>query len=310
MSILTAFLTLSLIVLTLAGAGCAQREATLIDNTQKELTYRIFNSLIAQGVDINKPHLYGYYFYDKDKSKLERLAAELVKQDYTLVRLEKNDNDEITLQLEKVEVHSADSHIQREQELRKLASRFSVADYDGWDVGSSDPAKPLITDESFRQFMNSKKGDELFDLGIRLYDLEVNDRAAEVFAECLKQKIKPDVSSFKLAGALLALEKTDDAIFHFEQAVKFNPKYVDAYYNLGAIYYDLGKNQRSLENYEAADKLRPNDDAVVYGIAANQYALGKYSESMASCNRALKINPNNPPAKELREMLNKKRVLN
>lgn len=281
----------------------AQKTANANVKMETEPTYSIFEGMEAQGVETHKPLLYGYFFFDKDKTKLEPLSAHLIKQDYSLVRLGKNDNGVFVLHVEKVEVHTRESLIQRGRELRALASRFLVESYDGWDVGNAEPAKPLVTNESFRRFMDSKKGNDLFNLGIRLYDLEVNDRAAEVFIECLKQKIKPDISSYKLGVTLFELGKPDEAIFHLEQAVKFDPKYTDAYFNLGTIYYDLGKYQKSLDNLETANRLSPNNDDTLYGIAANQYALGKFSMSRENCTRALELNPKNEKAKALLEML-------
>ncbi|MBK9529159.1 MAG: tetratricopeptide repeat protein [Acidobacteria bacterium] len=299
---------LLVIMIWFAGiaSAYAQKSATSTDKTKMELTHLIFDRLGAQGVNTNKPLLYGYFFFDRDKAKLERLAANLIKQNYSLVRLERNDDGVCVLHVEKTEAHSVDSLLKREEEFRVLASRFMVATYDGWDVGNADPTKPLVSNDSFRLFMDSKKGNDLFNLGIRLYDLEVNDRAAEVFTECLKQKIKPDVSSFKLAVTQLELGKREEAIFHLEQAIKFEPKYVDAYFNLGTVYYDLGKHQKSLENLETADRLRPDDDATLYGMALNQYALGKFSQSRENCAKALKVNPKNENAKALLKLLQEK----
>ncbi len=297
------YLLIILIGLVCPLSACAQKNAKSTDKTKMEQTYLIFNRLEAQGVETKKPLLYGYFFYDRDRAKLERLAADLIKQNYSLVRLEKNDDEICILHVEKAEVHSGSSLLKREEDLRVLASRFMVATYDGWDVGNTDPTKPLVSNESFRVFMDSKKGNDLFDLGIRLYEMEVNDRAAEVFTECLKQNVRPDISSFKLAVTQLELGKYDEAIFHLEQAVKFEPKYVDAYFNLGTVYYDLGKHEKSLENLESANKIRPNDDSTLYGIALNHYALGKFSQSRENCKKALKVNPQNENAKALLKLL-------
>lgn len=283
-----------------------QKTANANDKTKMEQTYLIFARMEAQGVETNKPLLYGYFFFDNDRANLENIAAVLTKQNYSLVRLEKIDDGRFILHVEKAEVHSGTSLLQREVELRLVASQFSVEKYDGWDVGNTDPTKPLVSNDSFRRFMSSKKGNDLFDLGIRLYDMEINDRAAEVFTECFKRKIKPDISSYKLAVCLFELGKPDEALFHLEQAVKINPQYVDAYFNLGVVYYESGKYQMSLDSYENANRLRPNDDSTVYGIAANQYALGKFSQSLENCKRALRINPKNENAKRLLEMLREK----
>jgi len=50
---------------------------------------QIFDQLEAQGVDTGQTLLYGYFFVDKSKSKLEGLAAELMAQSYIVVGIDK-----------------------------------------------------------------------------------------------------------------------------------------------------------------------------------------------------------------------------
>lgn len=302
MKAITTFFVNLLVLMAFVCIGCGQKATVLNDvqDTKKmEETYQLFNRLEAQGVETGKPLLYGYFFFDKQKSRLDLLAAELAKQSYSLVRLEAIDDGRFVLHVEKVEVHSAETLLTRAVELRALAAKFSVETYDGWDVGNVDPTKPLVSNESFAQFMRTKKGTDLFDLGIRLYDLEVNDRAAEVFTECLKQKINPAVSSFKLSVVLFELDKPGEAVFHLEQATKLDPNYFEAFFNLGAVNYESGNFQKSLDHYQTADRIKPNDEDTIYGIAANQFALGKFAQSRESCEKGLKINPNNKYFKEL-----------
>jgi len=263
---------------------------------------QIFDQLEAQGVDTGQTLLYGYFFVDKSKSKLEGLAAELMAQSYIVVGIDKIEGA-FTLHVEKIEKHSRKSLYERGASMRNLASKHSVETYDGWDVGNQDPSKPLVSIEGFQVFMKSKMDEDLFNLGLRLYDLDIDDKAIIVFSECLKRNVKPDISSFKLAGALLATGKEDEGIKHLENAVKMNPKYVDAYFNLGAIYYDRGLYSKSVENYRKVYLFRPNDDKAVYGFAAAEYALGEFDLSLEDCKKALTLNPKNENAKVLFDML-------
>ena len=62
----------------------------------------IFDKMELQGVDTKKPLLYGYFFFDWDKSKLEKLKEELLKDNYKLVRLESAENQEFILHIEAI----------------------------------------------------------------------------------------------------------------------------------------------------------------------------------------------------------------
>jgi tetratricopeptide (TPR) repeat protein len=234
------------------------------------------------------------------------LKADLVSQSYKFVELGKRDNGEFILHVEKVEKHTRQSLQDREQKLRVLASKYYVSSFDGFDVGNTDPTKPLVSNEGFAKFMATKKGNELFDLGIKLYDLEINDKAELVFIECLKQKIKPDTSAYKLGNTLINENKAQQGIDYLVQATKYNPNYLSAFFNLGATCYDNGQFQKSIEYYQQADKLKPNDDRIVYGIAASQYAIQQYDKSLANCEKALQLNKDNDNAKQLLQMLSGK----
>jgi tetratricopeptide (TPR) repeat protein len=151
--------------------------------------------------------------------------------------------------------------------------------------------------------MSTKKGNQLFDLGIKLYDLEIDNRAETVFTECIRLNIKPDTSLFKLGNVLLRGNKLEEGIKCFKQAIKYNPGYLKAIFNLGATYYDNLQFQESVFYYQMADKIKPNDDRIVYGIAASQYALEQFDLSLENCKRVLLLNKDHENAKVLLRML-------
>jgi tetratricopeptide (TPR) repeat protein len=251
-------------------------------------------------VDTKKPLLYGYYFYDQDQSKLEKLKDELLKDKYKLVRLEKAEDQEFILHVEKVEIHSRASLLERENQLEQLAKTFQVASYDGWDVGNPDPTKPLISkDDGFEKPLDNQSPAELYKMAIELYDSKSHDKAVVLFQKCIESNYKLDTCYYKQGVSYLDLGQAKIGIEKFEAALKINPKYVKACFNIGATCYDLEEYQKSIDYYQKAAKLDPKDDRVYYGIAAAQFMLGNLKAAEENCQMALKLNPGNKNAKAL-----------
>jgi hypothetical protein len=95
--------------------------------------------------DMSKPMLWGYFFTDTDKVKLERAVPLLQKQGYRFVEIflsEKEEADELDLwwlHVEKVEVHTPDTLNARNRSLYQFASDQELESYDGMDVGPIEP---------------------------------------------------------------------------------------------------------------------------------------------------------------------------
>jgi regulator of RNase E activity RraB len=80
--------------------------------------------------------LWGYFFYDTEASRLQKIASELVPLGYKLVSLEKVQGKMyFRLHLEKAEIHTPETLNERNEELYVLTEKYGVASYDGMDVG-------------------------------------------------------------------------------------------------------------------------------------------------------------------------------
>ncbi|MEA5403126.1 tetratricopeptide repeat protein [Arcicella sp. DC2W] len=277
------------------------------DNKRMANINSIFDKMELQGVDTRKPLLFGYFFYDKDKSKLESLKNELLNDNYQLVRLEMSEKNEFALHVEKVEIHTRSSLLERENQLEKLSKKFKVETYDGWDVGNADSTIPLISKSDFEKSLETKTDEELYKLASELYDNETNDKAIIAFNKCIEKNIKLDTSNYKLGVSYIGLGQIKIGVTKLEQAVRLNPNYFKACFNLGAIYYDNQQYQKSVYYYQKAAKINPKDDKVLYGIAASQFVLGQFKDSETNCKMALKLNPNNTNASSLLDDMNKKK---
>jgi hypothetical protein len=86
--------------------------------------------------DVDGELRWGYFFFDPDPVKLERLGETLVADGYDLVRLEQTDDEtSFVLHVERIEAHTPQSLDARNREFERLAEQHGVADYDGMDVG-------------------------------------------------------------------------------------------------------------------------------------------------------------------------------
>jgi hypothetical protein len=90
--------------------------------------------------DISKPLLWGYFFADADKAKLEAVVPTLQAQGYQLVGIydSKPEGDSPALwwlHIEKVEKHTVDTLHARNQQFYQFAAEHQLESYDGMDVG-------------------------------------------------------------------------------------------------------------------------------------------------------------------------------
>lgn len=91
--------------------------------------------------DLNKPLLWGYFFADPSKEKLEQAGPLLKAKGYRVVGVypsnkEKPDDPDLWwLHVEKAEKHTVDSLHQRNQEFYKFVEEQGLESYDGMDVG-------------------------------------------------------------------------------------------------------------------------------------------------------------------------------
>ena len=90
--------------------------------------------------DMTGEMLWGYFFTDDDRGKLEAFSERLTALGYDFVEIADGDepDDPLTLQMEKIEIHTPDTLFERNQELTDLAEEMGISSYDGMDVGSLD----------------------------------------------------------------------------------------------------------------------------------------------------------------------------
>lgn len=90
--------------------------------------------------DLNKPLLWGYFFSDESKAKLEAAAPLLKAKGYQVVGIYDSKPEAGTpmlwwLHVEKAEKHTVDTLDARNQEFYRFAEEQQIDTYDGMDVG-------------------------------------------------------------------------------------------------------------------------------------------------------------------------------
>ena len=127
-------------LLVLLLSACGQTESK--DTITKDQLVEMFDSMSQDGsLDFSKPMVWGYFFTDGSKERLQAAKPALESQGYKFVDLYLADKDSPEdpdlwlLHVEKVEIHTPDSLDQRNTTLYKFADDNDLESYDGMDVG-------------------------------------------------------------------------------------------------------------------------------------------------------------------------------
>jgi hypothetical protein len=109
--------------------------------SQLESIEAIFAEATEDGLKLEEPHLFSFYFVDAEIEKLGKLGEQLEEHGYDYIgvfELEDEETDKPTgeymLHVDKVETHTAHSLAERNVELARIAQEAGVTAYDGWEV--------------------------------------------------------------------------------------------------------------------------------------------------------------------------------
>lgn len=266
----------------------------------------IFRTMELQGIDTKVPRLYGFFFFDKDRSKLEKLKDYLLGQQFRFVRLDKIEESKYLLHVEHVHVYTVTSLEAQDQKMRSIALKFKIDSYDGWDVSHIDPSKALGSIEEFKKSLSGKTPEAVFQTAAELYAMENYSMALIAYDLCAERQYKLDTCYFKSGYCHAELGDLPESIKKYQKALQLNPNYIKAQYNLGAAYYDNRQSEQSIEAYKQASVLNPTDARIYYGMAAAQYDLGKYKDAAVNCKKTLELDPEHQLAKDLLREIKKK----
>ncbi len=114
----------------------------------------MFSNMRAQTHwNIDGPMLWGYYFLDADRVKLDVVSTALASQGYRVVAIQKiNGREDYRLHVEKVETHTPQTLYARDVDLEAMARKYKLRSYDGMDVGPppADAVAPVATSAASR----------------------------------------------------------------------------------------------------------------------------------------------------------------
>jgi len=90
--------------------------------------------------DIDGPCLWSYFFVDRSEAKLIRAGESLEKQGYRIAGLFAPHPDDpektLRLQVDRIETHSVESLVARNDDLYAVARQYKLEDYDGMECGA------------------------------------------------------------------------------------------------------------------------------------------------------------------------------
>lgn len=94
----------------------------------------IFKKMSEDGFDLNKPLKWGFFFFDANKIKLEKVFEELKDHQYKKEDFSKTEDGKWKLHVSKIDILTVDKLHKRNIAFNELASHCDVELYDGWDV--------------------------------------------------------------------------------------------------------------------------------------------------------------------------------
>lgn len=122
--------------------------------SQLESIEAIFAEATEDGLQLEEPHLFSFYFADGEVEKLEKLGDRLEEDGYDFIgvfELEDEESGKTTgeylLHMDKVETHTVRSLAERNVELAALTQEFGVMAYDGWEVAELESEEEEDTEE-------------------------------------------------------------------------------------------------------------------------------------------------------------------
>ncbi|RZF50862.1 ribonuclease E inhibitor RraB [Acinetobacter halotolerans] len=115
----------------------------------KDSLIEMFNNIsINTDWDMSKPMLWGYFFTDSNKEKLEKIAPLLEAEGYRVIDIYLSDKDTPNdidlwwLHIEKIEIHTPDTLLKSNAFFYKFAENNNIDSYDGMDVGPISNIQP------------------------------------------------------------------------------------------------------------------------------------------------------------------------
>ena len=106
---------------------------------KRDQLVQMFDSMRAEAPwNVDGPLLWGYFFYSRDRAKLRSAADDLAREGYRIVSLEPVESGSSRpwrLHVERIETHTVDSLLARNEQFYRLAERYRLDSYDGMDVG-------------------------------------------------------------------------------------------------------------------------------------------------------------------------------
>ena len=108
----------------------------------REALVEMFENIAERGEwDMSQPMLWGYFFTNHSQAALRAAVPSLQGDQYEFVDIYQSEKDDPSdedlwwLHVQRVEVHTVDSLVARNERLSEFASRLGIDSYDGMDVG-------------------------------------------------------------------------------------------------------------------------------------------------------------------------------
>ena len=127
--------------------------------------------------------------------------------------------------------------------------------------------------------------------GVALMGQQFTERAADEFAEALKDDPRLVQAAINEGIALMALEKLEEARKAFQEAIALDPNRAQAWYNLGLLQHANNELEAALASFQRAAQIDPRDVDTLYFEGNCYQEMKQFDKAIDILQKALAIDP-------------------
>lgn len=127
--------------------------------------------------------------------------------------------------------------------------------------------------------------------GVALMSQQLTERAADEFAEALKDDPRLVQAAINEGIALMALQKLEEARKALQQAIALDPNRAQAWYNLGLLQHANNELEPALASFQRAAQIDPRDVDSLYFEGDCYQEMKQFDKAIDILQKALAISP-------------------
>ena len=145
-----------------------------------------------------------------------------------------------------------------------------------------------------------------FAKGMKLYDANQFNEAAEAFKHAVKQDPRNAETYYSLGNCYFRMYNYREGVKAYKRAIELKPNHFEAYNNLGTLYHMLGDFKAAVTAYQEAIRIKPDYPQAIFGLGVAYLELKNKEGALEQHKMLAVIDPER--ADKLFDYINDKKI--